>query len=138
MRFILPQFIEYEAKIIGFLTFNQFLYMAMAGGVCFLLYFILPFSFFIIVAIVILIGTASLAFLKIDGRPVPMVLGNMLKFSLFPKIYIWKKKEISTVATTIKMVKSQSIKDKDEELPLKIAENSRLKKIKTNIESNTK
>ena len=43
MQFQVPQFIEIEDKIFGPLTFKQFIYLAGGGGLCFLLYTILPF-----------------------------------------------------------------------------------------------
>ena len=58
-----------------------------------------------------------------------------MKFTFTPRIYIWKKKEVPV--TVIKReVKIQN--QKDEELPLKIAEGSQLKKLRTQIESKTK
>jgi len=133
MRFIVPQFIEHEAKVIGPLTFSQFIYVGMAGGVCFALYFMLPLPLFIAACIVLLGGALSMAFLKINGRPLLSVLGSFLKFNLMPKMYIWKKKE-TLVTKTNKQVK----KTPEGELPLKIAEGSQLGKIKTHIESDTR
>lgn len=136
MRFVVPQFIEHEAKVIGPLTFGQFIYVGIAGGICFILYFMLPFPFFLAACIVLLGGAAAMAFLKFNGRPLPSILGSLLKFAFTPRIYIWKKKE-----TPVETVKKPAIRTKEregEELPLKIAEGSQLKKIRTQIESKTK
>src|SRR4030042_2419492 len=135
MRFVVPQF-EHEAKVIGPLTFGQFIYVGIAGGVCFILYFILPFSFFIAACVILVGGASSMAFLKINSRPLPSILGSLLKFALTPRIYIWKKKEMP-VAVVKKENKVQSHKT-EEELPLKIAEGSKLKKLRTQIENKTK
>jgi len=79
-------------------------------------------------------GALGFAFLKIGGRPLPTIIGNFLKYSITPKIYIWGKKE-----TPIKVIRKEKKKEeKEEELPLKIAENSQLKKLKTQIETKTK
>lgn len=135
MRFVVPQF-EHEAKVIGPLTFGQFIYVGIAGGVCFVLYFMLPFSFFIAACVILVGGATSMAFLRINGRPLPSILGSLVKFTFTPRIYIWKKKEVPV--TVIK--KENRIQDQktEEELPLKIAEGSQLKKLRTQIENKTK
>ncbi len=81
----------------------------------------------------------AFAFIKIGGRSLPTILANLLRFSLTPKMYIWRKKE--TLVTVYKKKVSASVEstaDKEEELPLKIAEKSRLKKMKIQIETKTK
>jgi len=135
MRFTVPQFIEMEAKIVGFLTFKQFIFLFMAALICVVLRFILPFSFFIIATLIIIGGALALAFLRIGGRSLPVVLGNFLKFKLSPKMFIWKK-----VETPIQVFKKEEIKkgEEIEETPLKIAEKSQLKKLHTFIETKTK
>lgn len=135
MRFTVPQFIEMEAKIVGFLTFKQFILLFMAGAICFVLRFILPLSFFIIASLIFFGGALALAFLKIGGRSLPVVLGNFLKFKLSPKMFIWKK-----VETPIQVFKKEEVKEEEtiKETPLKIAEKSQLKKLHTFIETKTK
>jgi len=135
MRFTVPQFIEHEAKIVGPLTFRQFIFIGVAGAVGFILYFTVPFPVFLIACFILGGGAIALAFLKIGGKPLPAVLGNFLKFNLSPKIYIWRKAE-----APIKVFKKEEVKkeETEEELPLKIAEKSQLKRIKTQIETKTK
>jgi hypothetical protein len=135
MRFTVPKFIEHEVKIVGPLTFRQFVYIGMAGGICFILYFLASFSIFIVGCLVLGGGAMALAFLKIGGRGLPTILGNFLKFNLSPKIFIWRK-----IETPIKVFKKEKVKkeEAEEELPLKIAERSQLKKLRTQIETQTK
>lgn len=135
MRFTVPKFIEHEAKIVGPLTFRQFIFIGMAGGICFILYFTVSFSIFLTAVLVLEGGAIALAFLKIGGRSLPTILGNFLKFSVSPKMYIWKKTEAS-----IKVFKKEEIKKEgvEDELPLKIAEKSQLKKLRTQIETKTR
>ena len=134
MRFTLPQFIEHEPKIVGPLTFRQFVFIGMAGAICFILYFTVPFYIFLIACLILGGGAITLAFLKIGGRSLPAILGNFLKFSLSPKIFIWRK-----IEAPIKVFKKEKVKkETEEELPLKIAERSQLKKIRTQIETQTK
>ena len=136
MRFTVPQFIEIEAKIVGPLTFKQVIFIGLAGAIGFVLYFTLPFSLFFLTAIVLGGGSAALAFLKIGGRDLPTILANFLKFNLSPKIYLWGKRK-----TSVKVFKKELVKKREknkEELPLKIAGKSRLKKLSTQIETKTK
>jgi len=138
MQYTVPQFIEHEAKIIGPLTFKQFIFIGAAGAVCFVLYFSIAkinFFLFLILSIIILGVGAALALLKIGGQGLPTILTNFLRFSLGSKIYIWKEK-----GTPITIFKKVEIKKevKKEELPLKIAEKSQLKKIRNEIEMKTK
>ncbi len=135
MRHTLPQFIEHEPKIVGPLTFKQFIFVGIAGAICFVLYFSAPFYVFLIACIFLGAGALALAFVKIGGRSLPVILGNFLKFNLTPKIYIWRKTE-----TPIRVVKKAPKKEKEaeEELPLKIAEKSQIKKLGTKIETGAK
>ena len=137
MRFSVPQFIDYEPKIVGPLTFKQFVYVGLAGAACFVLYFSLPFTTFLIATIFIMGGAFFLAFVTIGGRSLPTILANFLKYSLAPKMYIWRKKE-----EVVGVIKSPSVakamEGKEEELPLKIAEKSQLKKLHTKIETKTR
>ena len=134
MRFTVPKFIEHEAKIVGPLTFKQFIYIGMAGGICFILYLTVPLSIFLIACLILGGGAMALAFLKIGGRTLPIILGNFLKFRISPRMYIWKK-----TGASIKVFKKEKIKkEEEEELPLKIAEKSQLKKLRTRIETQTK
>jgi len=140
MRFVVPQFIEHEAKIIGPLTFKQFIYIGSAGAACFVLYFIVPFYVFILACFVLGVVAVALAFIKIGGRTLPAILGNFLHFSLTPKMYIWRKKEqaVTVFKKEEKIPKKKKKEEEEEELPLKISEKSRLKKLSTEIEIQTK
>ncbi len=86
-----PQYLEVEDKIIGPLTLKQFLYLLVGGGIIFLLYTILKFSVFIIVAMPIGLFVILLAFYKKDNQKFTRFVANFLKFISRPNIYIWKK-----------------------------------------------
>lgn len=133
MRFTVPQFIEHEAKIVGPLTFKQFVYVGIAAAIGFILYFSAPFSVFLVSCVVLGILALALAFLKIGGRSLPTIVANLLKFSLAPKMYIWKKSD--KPITVFKKEFKKEEKETEEELPLKIAENSQLKKLRNQIET---
>ena len=136
MQFQIPQYIEHEAKIVGPLTLRQFLYIGGAGGICLILYFSVSLPIFILSAIILMLFSFSLAFLKVGGRPLPTYFKNFLFFLTKPKIYLWKKKEM---AFGIKMVKEEKKKEeKGEAVELKIAEKSRLKQLATEVETKIK
>lgn len=137
MQFTLPQFIEHEAKIQTFsfmsITFKQFFMMLAGGGLCFIIYFSLREKSFLVallLIIIVLLITFSLAYLKVNGRPLTVVLADMLNFSIGKKIYLWQRKDLP-----IKMMKRTEIKSVKGESPsLKFAEKSRLKKLSNQIE----
>ncbi len=137
MRFSVPQFIEHETKLVGPLTIRQSIFIIIPGGVCFLLYLAFAktnFILFFLPSLIIMGVSISLAFVRIAGRSLPTVLVNFLKFNISPKTYIWTKpaKPIMTVVFEKKEIK------KEEESSLKIVEGSRLKKVRLQIETQTK
>ena len=92
MQFTVPKFIEHESKIIGPLTFKQFIYLGVAGGISFVLYLTIPLAQCIIIASILMGGAGSLAFVKVEGRSLPILIKDFLFFSSSPKLYIWEKK----------------------------------------------
>ena len=140
MEFSVPQFIEMETKIVGPLTWRQFIFV---GGACvaiFFLYFFMKniFVIFIIVSAVLLISSLGLAFLKIGGHPLPTVLFNFVVYSLSSKIYIWRKESIMKTF----VYKKEKIKMKKKEVErgpsLRVADKSLLKDLSTQAELKTK
>ncbi|MEK7503433.1 MAG: PrgI family protein [Patescibacteria group bacterium] len=133
-RFTVPQFIEHEPKIVGPLTFKQFIYVGVAGAICFVLYSIVPFAVFVLLSIIIMLGGFALAFIKSGGRSLPVVLKNFFDFSLAPKIYLWKHKQglppkIMKIASVPKEVEKASVPT--------AAGKSRLNELATQVEVRT-
>jgi hypothetical protein len=137
MRFQVPQFIDYEMKIFGPFNFRQFIFVATAGAICFVLYFTISFAKFLLITIILMGGTCALAFIKIEGRPITTILMNFLKFSVSSRIYLWRRKEIAPKFVKINMVSKKEEKKEEEKdtLPLKIAGGSRLKNLFNQIET---
>lgn len=134
MEFIVPQFIEKEAKIVGPFTFKQFVFIGSAGGVTIALYFILPFFLFIILAIVLLGGAFALAFLKINKTSLPSYLTHLISFMFKPKIYLWKKK--TSIPRLLKKEKEMIEKlTEKEDSKLKVSRGSRLDELFTKLET---
>jgi len=90
MRFQVPQFIETEDKIVGPLTFKQFIYIAGAGGACVAIYFFLPLFIAVFLILPIAAFGIALAFLKINNRPFVYTVEAFLKYTIGGRLYIWK------------------------------------------------
>jgi hypothetical protein len=133
-QYPIPQFIEQESKIAFFISFRQFFYLVGAGGVCFVLYFILPGFLFYMASAVILIGTLVLAFATIGGVPIINMILGAIGFSMGGKNYTWKKKESPYPFKPIKRTQIKKI----EQGPVLQAQSSQLKKTKTLIDLKTK
>lgn len=112
MRFQVPQFIEVESKIFGPLTLKQFIYLAGGAGVIFLIHVVLKFFFFTVLLGIPVAGMAiALAFYKVHNRPFIEVVENALRYSMAPKIYIWKKEKPKEVSSADLMIKTAAPKD---------------------------
>lgn len=98
MQFQVPQFIEVEDKIIGPLTFKQFVFIGGGFGMAYVLWRVLP--LLIAAPLIALVGglAAALAFFQYNGRPFIVALEHGFYYLLHPKLYLWnnehKKKEI--------------------------------------------
>ena len=138
MEFTVPQFIEKEAKIVGPLTFKQSIYIGAGGGICFFLFFTVPFYIFAPLAIIAMGAAVGLAFFKIQSTPLPSYIKNFLFFLTKPKVYLWKKKNITPKFFNQEKPTEQSDiqKDKDGKTsPLKISKKSRLNELSVEIET---
>lgn len=135
MEFIVPQFIEREPKIVGPFTFKQFIFIGIAAGLSIFFYFLVPFSLFLIIAIVLLGGALALVFLKPGGISLPAVIKNFFVFLSRPKIYLWRRKAILPKISRGVEKPKEEVK---EESILKIAERSRLRGLSTRLETKTK
>lgn len=92
-QFQVPQFITIEDKVIGPFTIKQFLYLAAGAGIIGLTYFF--FQPFVYIPTALLIGTlaGSLAFLKINEQPFPVILRHSIAYLLRPRLYVWRKEK---------------------------------------------
>lgn len=93
MQFQVPQFIETEDKIVGPLTLKQFLYLAGAGGVSFFFFFFIQTWLWMIMTVFLGVIGASLAFIKANGRPLPVMLRSALAYYWKPRLFLWQRKK---------------------------------------------
>src|SRR3989338_5870110 len=98
MKFQVPQFIEDEDKMIGgLLTLKQFLIIAGGAGVSFLIFFIANMFVWLFLTTIIGAIVISFAFIKIHGRPLPVVLFSALGYFWNPRLYLWKSKSVPEI-----------------------------------------
>jgi len=110
-QYSVPQFIEVEDKVIGPLTLRQFLYLLSGAGACAMAYLAFDLALFIFSTIFIIGLTAALAFVKINGRPVPDYAASVVHYFTRPKLLLWsKEKEIIKATDT----KKRQIKKEEE------------------------
>ncbi|TSC91138.1 MAG: hypothetical protein G01um10142_77, partial [Parcubacteria group bacterium Gr01-1014_2] len=85
------QFIETETKIIGPLTWKQFIWVAMGVGLLLILIRFLSGFWLIFVSIIVLAVFGSLAFVRIEEMSLLEYLIKVLNYALGPKKYLFKK-----------------------------------------------
>lgn len=107
MQYQVPQFIETEDKIVGPFTLRQFIYVAIAAGLGFFLYFTLRSPAVAIMIGAVLAGSATaLGFMKYEGQPLPKVLVNAFNFIWKPQMYVWQPEnpDLPKNAATVRSV----------------------------------
>lgn len=92
MRFIVPQFIDVEDKVIGPFSFKQFLYLAGGGGLAFSLYKLLPGLIAIPLALAVAALALALTFYKINGKPFVFILQAFFSYAIQSKLYLWRQR----------------------------------------------
>lgn len=101
MQFQVPQFIEVEDKLVGPLTFKQFIYLLGGGGGAYLIWTLLSgiSSIIAIIFIIPVVGLSlALAFYKINNRPFIVFLEFGLKYFLTEKLYIWRPPTVDSAS----------------------------------------
>ena len=97
MNFTIPQFIDMESRVVGPLTFRQFIFVAIGTSLSFIIYFSLgKASMPLAMAMIALIegGACAFAFVKIDGIDLTTVLQHYLIYLTKPRIFLWQSFEL--------------------------------------------
>lgn len=110
--FQVPQFIEQRAKIIGPFTIEQFLYIAAAGILSFLAFYL--FNFFLWLVVTVFFGGIALAFafVKINGENLPQILRSAFNYYLRPRTYTWQRTVAETILDVAEVEKLQALRNK--------------------------
>lgn len=136
MEFIVPQFIEREARIVGPFTFKQSIFLGIAGALCLFLYFIIKSFWVFLIVSFFLVGSALfLTFIRFGGSSMPDILKNFFVFFGRPKIYLWQRKNLPP--KVLKKSPPPKVEEK-EGSPLKVAEKSNLTKLHSFLETKGK
>ena len=110
-QFVVPQFLDVEAKIIGPITMRQFIIMIVAAIFDFLAFkFISNIFIFIIVALLLTTIGVVFAFARVNGQPFHIMFLNMIQTIRKPLIRIWDKTR-SDADIKIMMKKDDEKKD---------------------------
>ncbi len=93
MRFKVPQFIDVEDKIIGPLTFKQFIYLGGGVGICAVLFKFLNIYIAIILGLPILAFAVALAFYRPNSKPFIELVQAFFEYMISSRLYVWKREE---------------------------------------------
>lgn len=91
-KFIVPQFIENEDKILGPITVRQFILSLVTVFIIFIEYKILTFAPFIVAAILTAAIGGVFGFLKVNGQPFHIFFLNFIQTIFRPSLRVWDKK----------------------------------------------
>ena len=91
-KFIVPQFIEKEDRILGPITVRQFLIMLVGFFLIFICYKILQFGYFIVATIFIAAIGGVFGFVKVNGQPFHIFFVNVLQTVSRPALRVWDKR----------------------------------------------
>lgn len=90
-KFIVPQFIDNEDKILGPITVRQFVLTLVGAFAIFLEFKLLALPYFILAAIITggIVGTFG--FMKVNGQPFHIFFLNFLQTIIRPAVRVWDK-----------------------------------------------
>jgi hypothetical protein len=91
MQFEVPQFIEVEDKIIGPLTWRQFVYVSGGIGIAVVMFLTLPFLVFVLFGVPVGALAMALSFYPVNNRPFSYFLESFINYTTRPKRYHWRK-----------------------------------------------
>lgn len=92
MEYQVPQFIEFEDKIVGPLTLRQFIYVSGTIGLCIVFFFKLPLIVAVLLGIPTIVLGAALSFYRLNGKPFIEILEAGFNYYTGPKFFLWQHK----------------------------------------------
>ncbi len=92
-QYQVPQFIEVEDKIFGPLTLKQFIWLAGGGGLCLLMFTLLPLYLTVLLGIPVMALSAGLAFFQVNGRPLIHAMEHAFGYFFGSKLYLWQQRQ---------------------------------------------
>lgn len=105
-QYQVPQFIDIEDKILGFVTMRQFFTMLIPLAAAFIFYFIFDLWLAIILFVPVLIGATVFAFIRPNGMKFSKFFKSFLSFVFKPRLYVWKQMETVEKIDTVKLMET--------------------------------
>jgi hypothetical protein len=90
-KFIVPQFIENEDKILGPITVRQFILSLATAFLLFIEFKLLTLPYFIMAAVITVAVGGTFGFVKVNGQPFHIFFLNFLQTILRPPLRVWDK-----------------------------------------------
>lgn len=111
MQYPVPQFDDVEDKVIGPLSFRQFIYLAGGVGLSYALFRLLPAGINLLVIGPVAGLSLALAFYKINNQPFISIIESAFYYSLRNKLYLWshRRPQQAQPTTTRAVVGSESL-----------------------------
>ncbi len=109
-KFVVPQFIDNEDKILGPITVRQFLISLGAVGVVFAEYKLLQLPYFIFSTIITVAIAGAFGFLKVNGAPFHIFFVNALQTAVRPRLRVWHK-ELTDGELRVLAIKKPEVKE---------------------------
>ncbi len=91
MKYVVPQFIDVEDKIIGPITTRQFIILLVTALFMFVCYKAFDFTLFLVTAILVFAMGGTLAFFRVNGQPFHFFLLNLIQTFRRPALRVWDK-----------------------------------------------
>ncbi len=111
--FQVPQFVDQKSKVVGPFTLKQFMYIAIAAGISLFSFYTFTFFLWIVISGVVGGAALALAFVKIHGRELPMVLFSAARFLWAPRTFTWQRELAKTeTVDTSSLERLQALRQK--------------------------
>jgi len=110
-RFVAPQFIDVEDRIIGPITTRQFIMIVIGGVIAFSSYKLLDTGTFVFVSFFTAISIVIFGFIKINGKHFYPFVASVIEAVKRPKARVWCKKITESDLSALR-----HIGDKQEEI----------------------
>jgi hypothetical protein len=111
-KFIVPQFIDNEDKILGPVTVRQFVLSLVTGFFIFIEYRIFTTAPFILSAIITAAIGGAFGFIKVNGQPFHIFFLNFVRTVSQPKLRVWDKTPTDSDLRLI--IKPQTVAETEE------------------------
>ncbi len=105
-KFVVPQFINVENKVIGPITVRQFLIFVGAAVIMAILYALLLFTYFVIFGAIIVAIAAVFAFAKVNGAQFHFFFLSIIQTLKKPKTRVWNNRALAVELKTVTSIKS--------------------------------